>query len=238
MSPLSCQDVLEHIELHTAGETDPALAADLDRHLSACPSCRRAHEEAVELVALLDWEHRADAGLARLEERLLDRPGVLPFRRPQRPVWRRLAAVAALLLALLGLGVWLPTAGPGKGAPVEVTLLSGRDIPQERAAPPDRAAALARGEAAGLKSRLESDGATPSAYRARRREQAALGKTPAALPVDLALGLSNDGPRPLLLDLADPATTLQLELRGPGVVRVPASGSARPLADLGRVRLP
>jgi hypothetical protein len=121
-----------------------------------------------------------------------------------------------------------------------VVVVSGRDARKAEQAAAPKPLRLARGDLPGpplLMWELETRGRSRAGYRAWLREQAARGRVPEALDVDLALWLHNPGPRALLLDLADPATSLWLDLSGPAVVRVPAVGRGRALARLGRVTL-
>ena len=72
-----CADVRELLGGHVLSALEPREADRVDRHLVACPACRREREELAGLPALLDLAGSADAELeappATLEEAVLDR---------------------------------------------------------------------------------------------------------------------------------------------------------------------
>jgi hypothetical protein len=98
---------------------------ELEAHLERCPRCRARREALGELGELLARSPAPALGsldvgraLERIHQRLAEEPGSLPVERRSRP-WRRAAAVAALLLALIGATAWwvLQTRGAGTSIP-------------------------------------------------------------------------------------------------------------------------
>jgi ferric-dicitrate binding protein FerR (iron transport regulator) len=131
MNALTCREVAAEIDLDAAGECDPALHAAIQRHLASCPDCARLHQEAQQLLGLLDLQFQEPDRLRRLHARL-DTEG---SSRPPRP-WllrfpRQAAALAALLLLMIGLNL---TGRPGPVAVVPPEPQPQRDVmpaPQE-----------------------------------------------------------------------------------------------------------
>ncbi len=119
MDPQTCAQVQDDIELFAAGECDPATAALVSRHLAACPACARALEESRQMLGLLELRLREPDGLERLRDRLHAEERK---RRSARFVTvARVAAVAAVLLLIVGVYTWVAsTVDRGPGTPAVV----------------------------------------------------------------------------------------------------------------------
>jgi hypothetical protein len=213
MNPLTCQDVEARIELYAAGECDEPERVAIEQHLTGCPACSRAKDEAEGLAGLLDVHFGAVDRLQRLHARLEaeDRPSAV---RHFGPVLRRLTALAALLLLTAGL-LWsirplAPSAARGGQGLVAVALL-----PQEWA--------LAEKEE-GVQAVVGSE---PQPLRGHPNGQAkeltfAPVRLPAPPKVNLGLKLRNTSDKEMHLQIGSAGSELQLDLQGPGAVSVPA----------------
>jgi hypothetical protein len=109
MTLLTCSEVEARLDLHAAGEGDETERTALEKHLASCASCRRAHHEARQVLALLDVQFQEPDRLERFERRLdqeerrqRSAPRILRFSRP-------VASLAAMLLLALGLAGPLPS---------------------------------------------------------------------------------------------------------------------------------
>jgi hypothetical protein len=202
MSPLSCPDVESRLDLYAAGECDPAEAEALRRHLTGCPRCAAACDEAVQLVGLLELRLQEPERLRRLETLLAaeEQPRRLVPRFPS--TIRRVAALAAMLLL---------TAGP-------IGLLM-RDLP-----PDADMGGLA------LSVREEQRLRGPEAMFAPGMEVARGMPKDVAAP-ELELTLRNTTDRPMRVWVAGPQTELRLDLRGPGARSVPRKDAADSKAE-------
>jgi hypothetical protein len=187
--------------------------------------------EHAQLQAQLDWHHRADAGLARLQGRLRREA-----RRPRVPALvHRLAAVAALLLVIFGLtsrlsppGVQRPGSVPGvvallepdPGFPEHAVVQS---LTRDKLAPP----AVVKSDAAQRTFLLNLAGRSPEEYRRQLRASG----LPRGPRVDLALEVRNDGRRPVVLHVGGERSQLDLDLHGPGVLTLSGKGEAPPFLE-------
>jgi hypothetical protein len=203
MSPLTCPDVAERLDLYAADECDPAEADAIRRHLADCPQCAVAATEARQLMELLDLRLQEPERLRRLQDRLAaeDKPRRHVLRFPTG--LRRVVALAALLLLTVGLLGWL-TRGL---QPVDDN--SGLTVALEYQPPP--VSQIARGV---------PEIAHPTQMKEPRGPFEADAKEPP--PVDLSLHLHNTSDHPLRVWVAGPKTDLSLDVSGPGVKSVPA----------------
>jgi hypothetical protein len=108
MNPLTCADVDAHIELFAAGECDEPMTTAIRAHLAHCASCADSYQEARVLVGLLDIRSQESERLEHLRQRLAAED-VSPIRSKARilPLLRRVGSVAAMLLVVIGLFLWL-----------------------------------------------------------------------------------------------------------------------------------
>jgi hypothetical protein len=247
MSPLTCPEVEEQIDLYAAGECDAPARSEVERHLADCPSCARRCDEARRLIVLLDLHGRQAEGLRRLQARIAEetrpRRALRSLTLPARRVLafhQPLRALAALFLLTLGLTWWLPSgAGPGLSAdlaaPADFAPQEGRAEVIKHPADARFTKALAsRTARAAPTFTLDLAGQTPAAFRERLHTAAGTADLPRPPEVNLALELHNRGDRVLRIWL-DRRATLTLELLGPGAVTVPARDAAVKLFEPGRV---
>ena len=108
--PVTCELVAHHLEGYLAGELGPGDESRLARHLTGCAACAAeaglAQRVAVELASLPAFDAPPDL-IARIKASARREPAPvvsLAARRPRR--FLRSAALAAALLAALGLGWW------------------------------------------------------------------------------------------------------------------------------------
>jgi anti-sigma factor RsiW len=106
MAALTCEQVLEQIELFAADETDAVDRTAVERHVADCPRCAEALADTRRMLGLLTLRLREPAGLERLQQRIAREA------RKQRPpsrlaVFARVAAVAAVLLLTFGVYTWV-----------------------------------------------------------------------------------------------------------------------------------
>ncbi len=213
MSPLSCPEVEAQLDLYAARECDAPTGAAIARHLAGCPGCSRSLEEARQLVGLLDLHLRAPEGLRRLRAQVEAESRRPRVRRRVLPFLPRLASVAALLLATVGVGRWV-----GGG------LAPGPMLPQGLAVAV--LPAPSRGGLERVVAMKAPAAAAPLVYPLASTPQS---KGPPPLPpaVFLTVQLRNDGPRPVEVWLGGPRFELRLDLRGPGVRSVAAPDQTR-----------
>jgi hypothetical protein len=207
MSPLTCPDVEARLDLFAADECDAAEAEAIRRHLAHCPRCAAAHDEARQLVGLLDLRLQEPERLRRLEARVAAEEA--PRRRVLRfPVGlRRVAALAAMLLLTVALAAWV---APGL-RPVEGD---------------GGLAAVLREDARGGPEALIAPGPADARAGPKMTKEQAVKRPPPA--VDLALELRNTTDRPMVVWVAGPLTELRLDVSGPGVMSRPTEAVAEP----------
>lgn len=222
MTPTDCERFDELLDLYAAGECDPGSASLVRAHLDDCPRCRESLRHSRELLGLLDLHFREEEALTRLGGELRrqarrDRPAPahLKFVRP-------LAALAAMLLVFLGMGLWLDP-GPGVRPPpalLEVSPVSFRP-------PPGVAMSQARAHADRAVPG-KKEGPPPITVEVQRREDLAAawraGRLPLPPHLRLELKLKNPGRRALHVRVGGPSFACRLELSGGEVRRVPARG--------------
>jgi hypothetical protein len=250
MSPLSCPEVRDHIDLYACGECDPPTRDSVASHLAACADCSRLLDEARRLAALLDLHHRRPDSLRRLQARLDSEARARP--RPARVLTlRRVASLAAMLLLTFGLALLV---GPGlrpapDGGPptpegdlaVTLTALPARTVP---AFPGPRDLAKAgpgvafeeAKKAADRTAVLDLHGRSPAAFRAAL--EGVRGAPPPPPEVDLSLRVRNDTHSPVRLHPEAPTFEVRLHVEGPGVVTVPAPPAGRLATPVRPVTLP
>jgi hypothetical protein len=212
MNPLTCQDVEARINLYAAGECDEPERVAIEEHLTGCPACSRARDEAEGLAGLLDIHFHAADRLQKLHARLAAKnrtPAALRFGSVLRP----LGALAALLVVTVGL-LWSirplapPEARGGQGL-VAVALL-----PQEGSFPEKT-------------ERVQPIGPEPQPASGHPDWEAKkLTFSPVRLPpppmVNLGLEMRNTSDKEMHIQLGTEGSELQLDLQGPGAVSVPA----------------
>jgi hypothetical protein len=238
MTPLSCAEVEEQIDLYALGECDPAAGAAVASHLANCRSCARAYQEARRMLGLLDLHLRQEKALARLKGHIAAEDWRTLRLRP--PAVRRMFALAALLLLTFGLA-WLAIPVPRGVSPSEGETLVAQLIPREA---PDRVQApgamrvgpevAGTGTRSPLKARI-----APAELRKELEEGKLTGRLPPPPSLHLDLRLENKGPRNLVLLLEEGRFSLVVDLEGPEVVRLPVPrGGLGPFTPPGKVLLP
>jgi hypothetical protein len=242
MSPLSCRQAEELLDLYAADACAPPEAEAVSAHLATCAACAATLERSRELVALLDWQAREPDARRRLDGRVAaeGRSRRTLLRTPP-PLVRRLGSLAALLLVAVGLAGWLGRGGvvpgvlpePGEEVIAAVTLTPAAVEFTDGAAKPFPEAMV--GPARGDKERAVDEGALKILLdkHAQAEAEARPGRevrvrAEAGAPVRLSLDVRNDLGRPMLLRLDDERTQALLELSGPGVRRQPAPEGATP----------
>lgn len=195
MTPLTCTEADALIDLYAADACDAAETAAVSAHLATCPSCEAAVERSRELIAGLDWRARETPARERLRD-AIEAEARPRFRPRAAPVtWsRRLGALAALLLVVLGLTILLAPRTEGLEEPLF----------------------------ASVESRWEADKAIgelafPKPVHGGHDVQVARGHLPGR---DLAIDVRNDGDRAVRLSLKG---ELSIAARGPGRLRGPVT---------------
>ena len=122
---MDCRRAEELFSDHLEGALHPVLAAELERHLAGCASCRRLRESFAEVVLALRTapELEAPPGLAeRAAQRALLTPRVVEIRPALTlPPWLQAAAAG---FALIALGAALAVVGPERGTRAAQRLVS------------------------------------------------------------------------------------------------------------------
>ena len=214
MTPITCADVAERLELYAADECDPPDREAVERHLAGCAACTAQVDETRRLLQLLDLRMQEPERLDRLHERL--EAERRPRKRTVLPFLRRFAPLAALLLVSLGLTLFLER--PGGNGPDERLSVAVLYKPEPSRAVPENVrkmdkVAVGREE---LRFNLETEGKSPADFRAHLTAKAVKDEPPPRPPeVRLELKVTNLGKKPLLLDTTDPRTELRLDVRGP-----------------------
>jgi hypothetical protein len=234
MTPFTCNQVEEQLDLFAAAECDAPTSAAIDRHLADCPSCAGKVEESRQLLGLLGLRLREPDRLRQLqasvraESRRQRRPVVLLF-------LRRYGAAAAMLLLTIGL---MGRLAPGlssdrEGIAGPTAMLSPSPV---GLAPGHRAAfEMVQVEKGGNPPAPKHDGqlsrlaiVPPLAKKGTElREELRVGLAAGRLPpptVDLELLLVNSGPSDLTLSINE-RTEVEIDLQGPGVITLPATAA-------------
>jgi hypothetical protein len=241
MRGITCEQAALNIDLLAAEACDARSGAETTAHLASCPACEAKYRRSRELMGLLDLRLRERESLQRLWSGV----GPQSKRRSARVLAfpRRFAAVAALLLAALGLSLGLrPDLGGtfegGMDLRASLDLAAPKDGNMEHSPgrigePPDAPAAVAKEPPIRSEYRLEFGGLSAADYLRAAQE----GRLP-PVEVGLSLDLHNDGDQPMRIDLDDDRASLRLDLRGPGALAVPAPpGAKAPLNVFGAVAL-
>jgi hypothetical protein len=227
---MTCHEAEAQLDLLAAGECDRPTRQAVEGHLDQCPACAASYAESRRLLALLDL-HWDEAGPQRLRKRIEEEGRRLRRERVVLPFFRRAAALAAMCLVTLGLGLLLPRATTAESGPdLQLAALTTRgDLPEIKAEP---LVAVRTIGAKALAEKVESVAMAPGPDAMKLKHDLAQaregGKLPLPPAVPLALALTNAGARTLEVRLGDASSELALEVRGPGVVRVPAPDAAEP----------
>jgi hypothetical protein len=228
MSPITCQEVAEQIELYAARACDEPTRSAIQQHLARCPACARSNDEALQLVGLLDVHFQEPERLQRLRDRLEVEDQRQPVSVRFLPLLRRGAALAALLLVTVGLswfiGISRVQEGSDSGGLV-VALHSGakENIPAPPFAmvrgaqhPRDLEKATAKTEK--LVFPLNLGGKSPEEFRQYLRATERTDRLPPPPVVNLELEVRNTQEQEIRIALGASETALQLDLQGPGVI--------------------
>lgn len=116
MTAPDCATVAGRLDEYAAGGLAPDDRAAVEAHLAGCAACRRALDRAQALPAALSALPRSIDPPAAVWE------GIVARRRGPAPRWARLAAAAALLVAVSSSATWLLTRAPGPAAAPEAAL--------------------------------------------------------------------------------------------------------------------
>jgi hypothetical protein len=214
MNHLSCDQIQEKIDLYAAGECDHEEALEIERHLAGCPTCPSALEESRQMLSLLDLHLGAPDQMARLKVRLDEERHRARFLHA-RSATRSVLALAAMLLAMLGLALSLGvfSSPEYEGHHLVAFLEPGRQL--ERSALPP----------ALVQEMIERKGVPLQLHMSDIK--AVAGEHPSPPPeVNLALSIHNAGPGVMRLLVAGPYVEVRLILSGPGVARRPAPPEA------------
>jgi ferric-dicitrate binding protein FerR (iron transport regulator) len=131
MKSLTCAEAEERLELYAAGECAEPEQTAIRTHLEQCPRCTEVYRQAQQLLSLLDAHYQAKERLGRLRARLdaleiafAPKPRIIPF-------LRRAASLAAMLLVMAGLSLWLgKDHRPGTGGDEVVMIPRSEDFYQ------------------------------------------------------------------------------------------------------------
>jgi hypothetical protein len=236
MSPLSCSQVEEQIDLFAAAECEATTTAAIEHHLANCRSCREKVETARQLLGLLDLRLREADLLQRLQTKL-----EIESHRRRRPTavlpyFRRFGAAAALVLLTFGLAGRLASPFSVDRQGISEPVVSIRP-PVARVADqqPARAKMVpAHMEGGPLALRKDGPAGQPVIVQvmeksgAEFREELRAGLASGRLSpqtVDLELSLFNPGNRELTL-VINKRTEVEIDLQGPRVVTLPAPAAA------------
>jgi hypothetical protein len=219
MNEPTCQTVQEQIDLYVAQECDPSARTAIARHLESCAACTQAYRDAQELLGLLDVHYQAPARLERLGSQL----DVEAQRRRSRfrlsPVALRAAALAALLLLMVGVYTWLEP-GLTRHRPPE-SMIAMDWQPMQRGGPDAEADTIVR-SLTRPKHGLEMVPAPPNGHPAVVRGQHTDKAPPVPPIVNMGLELRNTSDQEIRIRIGAPESELQIVLEGPGVKTLPA----------------
>lgn len=106
---MDCEQALEAISAALDGELPPAGRAQLEEHLSVCPSCRALAEDFRVLSLALEQTEQAPPPelAAGVMARVNGTTPISAGRRKNPRRWLGLAAMLALVICAGGLGLWL-----------------------------------------------------------------------------------------------------------------------------------
>src|SRR5262249_49933268 len=120
MTPITCPEVLDQIELYASDECEEPARTAIENHLATCSDCAAAHREATRLAGLPTLHFQEEAGLGRLQERLRSEARRSRGAARVLPIVHRWMAAAAMLLVAIGPFLWLALTarhGPDEGLP-------------------------------------------------------------------------------------------------------------------------
>jgi anti-sigma factor RsiW len=233
MNALTCHDVEQQLDLLAADECDRPTRSAVEQHLEACPACAARYTESRRLIGLLDL-HWDAAGPEHVRRRI-ERGERQAQRGPVILIFvRQTMSLAALLLVTFGLGLLAPRGGTDESRPAlhlsaQVVREDGPAYKPETLMIERVPADVARVKTANEVMTLQmAHGQIGAAFRDELLRARLQGKLPSPPAVPIALDLKNDSARPLSIRLGDAATRLTVEVHGPGVLRVPATGAAEP----------
>jgi len=109
---MRCKKAERWISRWVDNRLDPDRSAAIERHLTACPDCRRTAHEIRNLVALLRQEKEAEPApgfLARLEPRLREEQALVPLLVWERWSLRAVPVFLAIVLVFVGLVAFGPS---------------------------------------------------------------------------------------------------------------------------------
>jgi hypothetical protein len=226
---MTCAEVEAQLDLLAVGECDPPTHQAIERHLERCARCAADYAESRRLMALLDV-HWNSAGLRRLHQRIEVESRRTRRRQAVRPFVRRFAAVAALVLATLGISFLLPRESPPEVVPglQLAALVVGEDKMEKRQPVGGAHGRNDPGSQAAVVVQLPLASRGGETYRQQLVQALLTGNLPPPPAVPLAFALKNTGERPLRVRLGDSATELHLDIQGNGIVRIPSVGVAEP----------
>jgi hypothetical protein len=231
MSPITCQDVADQIELYAAGACDEPTQSAIQQHLIHCPACARSNDEALQLAGLLDMHFQGQERLQRLLTRLEAEDRRQPATVRFLPLLRRGSALAALLLITVGLSWFIETGElpDGTSSSGLVVALHSRGEPDVRAAPfplMREANPLAQESAVAKTEKLiyplDLGGRTPEEFRQYLREAERTDRLPPPPVVNLSLEVRNTQDREARIAFGTDETELRLDLTGHGAMTVNA----------------
>jgi hypothetical protein len=222
--------VEEQLDLLAAGECDRPTRRAVEAHLESCPACSASYAESQRVQGMLDLHYNEAERQARLRrhigeaDRAARRPRVLPF-------VNRVASLAALLLVTFGLALLLPNwkeYRPGNDLTVEARVIGDARVLEILKGDPEMAPARAVDMAS---ARLDGKAvhlSLPEAEQGSKFRQQLNDlhrkdeRPPLPPPVPLALHVTNTTARPLDLRLDGDGASVSLDVKGPGVARLPA----------------
>ena len=222
MSPLSCQQVTEQIELYVAGECAEPERSAIRQHLLQCRACARMERETRELLGLLELRLQESDRLGRMqavlrmEEKHKQPRKVLPFA-------RRAAAVAAMLLVAAGLSLWFRGQSPSDGYSNPLVVALGPVEAGRNAAPfllkQEPAIAPAKVEEKTQVFALDLKDKTAAQFRHQIEKAERLPQPPR---VNLGLEIRNSSAHEVKIFVGGKGSELTMNLTGPGAMTAAA----------------
>jgi hypothetical protein len=234
MNVMSCHDVEEQLDLLAAGECDRATRLAVEGHLGGCPTCAASYAESQRLLGLLNLNWN-EGGSARLRENIEREERRRQQRRSLLPFARRAAALAALFLLTVGLMWMRPKWQPYVNEPeLQLSLVAREGGPEAKMSPAiavrttRELPAPPKGSGTEAMAMPTAVGQTGEAFRRELLQAQRDGKLPLPPAIPLTLTLKNTSEHPVDVRLGDSTSELSVDLRGQGVLRIPAVGVAEP----------